>query len=115
MAFDFYSSGDPILRAHKSQMRGLRKLWIAFYIGVVLITFRSVYRVAGEPVHLENNLEVISNNDDSKYTELVNTVPSARGLYEPVGYLFTHEWPLYVFDAVPILVSRFGIATWSPR
>ncbi|KAG8910299.1 hypothetical protein FRC01_006408, partial [Tulasnella sp. 417] len=84
VAFDLRSSRDPALRGYGTQMKGLRKLWIVFYISAVLITLRSIYRAV----------------------EFAEIAPGPRGVYDPDKYLFTHEWPLYVFDAVPILTER---------
>ncbi|KAG8900736.1 hypothetical protein FRC01_010040, partial [Tulasnella sp. 417] len=81
LAFDFRSLRDPALRVYGTQMKGLRKLWIAFYVSAVLITLRSIYRAV----------------------EFAEIAPGPRGIYDPDKYLFTHEWPFYVFDAVPIL------------
>ncbi|KAG8898992.1 hypothetical protein FRC01_010705, partial [Tulasnella sp. 417] len=48
MAYNFRSSRDPTLRAYKTQLRSLRMLWVAFYINVVLITIRTIYRTVGK-------------------------------------------------------------------
>ncbi|KIO33991.1 hypothetical protein M407DRAFT_227185, partial [Tulasnella calospora MUT 4182] len=91
-AFDFRSSRDPALRVYGTQMKGLRKLWITFYVSAVLITLRSIYRAV----------------------EFADIAPSPRGIYDPDKYLFTHEWPFYVFDAIPILISVVAFAIWHP-
>ncbi|KAG8979109.1 hypothetical protein FRC05_009319 [Tulasnella sp. 425] len=92
VTFDFRSSRDPALRAYDTQMRGLRKLWIAFYVSAVLITLRSIYRAV----------------------EFADIAPGPRGIYDPDGYLFTHEWPMYVFDAIPVLISVVAFSIWHP-
>ncbi|KAG9048041.1 hypothetical protein FS837_000929 [Tulasnella sp. UAMH 9824] len=91
-AFDFRSSRDPALRAYGTQMKGLRKLWIVFYVSAVLITLRSIYRAV----------------------EFADIAPGPRGVYDPNKYLFTHEWPLYVFDAVLIFISTVVFAIFHP-
>ncbi|KAG8902568.1 hypothetical protein FRC01_009540 [Tulasnella sp. 417] len=91
-AFDFRSSRDPALRVYGTQMKGLRKLWIVFYVSAVLITLRTIYRAV----------------------EFAEIAPGPRGIYDPDTYLFTHEWPLYVFDAVPIWISIVAFSIWHP-
>ncbi|KAG8892447.1 hypothetical protein FRC00_012054, partial [Tulasnella sp. 408] len=113
-AFDFRSSRDPALRAYGTQMKGLRKLWIAFYVSAVLITLRSIYRAVGKLPRLRRKSQsweaLISDNLCPAWAEFADIAPGPRGVYDPNKYLFTHEWPLYVFDAVLILVSRVRLS-----
>lgn len=85
------------LKAQKlkgDQLKPLRPLFIAFYISAVLIIGRSVYRT----------IEFATINFDSQVQ----------------GYLFDHEWPAYILDGLPILISIavfniFNPAAYLPR
>lgn len=91
IAFDVRSSRSPALRVFKEEMKSMRKLWFAFYVGSVLITARSIYRT----------IEF----GDIKFT------PGAR---DAQGYTYTHEWPMYAFDSILIFISVVFFSIWHP-
>ena len=66
----------------------LRPLFTAFYISAFLIIARSVYRAIE-----------FATLDFTSSTQ---------------GYLYTHEWPFYVLDAVPILIATVLFNVVSP-
>lgn len=82
ISFDWRSSRAPELKPYASQMQRMRKLWYSFYLSAVLITGRSIYRTA-------------------EFAE----VSFEPGKTTPDGFALTHEWPMYIFDSVPIFVS----------
>ncbi|KAG8955682.1 hypothetical protein FRC04_007673 [Tulasnella sp. 424] len=91
ISFDVRSYRAPALRPFQREMQGMRKLWIAFYISSVLITARSIYR-----------------------TVEFAGVKFNPGGDDPAGYLLNHEWPMYIFDAIPVLISVLFFAFWHP-
>lgn len=91
IAFDVRSSRSPGLRVFKEEMKSMRKLWLAFYVSSVLITARSIYRT----------IEFA----DIKFTP---------GADDAQGYTYTHEWPLYAFDSIPVLISIVFFCVWNP-
>lgn len=91
IAFDVRSSRSPALRVFKEEMKSMRKLWFAFYVGSALITARSIYRTV--------------EFGDIKFT------PGAR---DAQGYTYTHEWPMYAFDSIPIFISVMLFSFYHP-
>ncbi|KIO33996.1 hypothetical protein M407DRAFT_64848 [Tulasnella calospora MUT 4182] len=90
-AFDVRSYRSPALHPFKEQMKGMRKLWTAFYISCALITARSIYRTVEFA-----EIKFTPGNDNAD------------------GYLLNHEWPMYVFDSIPILISIIFFSIWHP-
>lgn len=91
ISFDWRSSRAPELKPYASQMRGMRKLWYSFYLSAVLITGRSIYRTA-------------------EFAE----VSFEPGKTTPSGFALTHEWPMYIFDSVPIFLSVAAFNLFHP-
>jgi len=91
IAFHVRSNRAPALKPFGNEMRRLQLLWLAFYVSGILITLRSIYRTI-------------------EFGE-VNFTP---GENDPQGYVITHEWPFYVFDAVPIFFSILALAIFHP-
>ncbi|KAG9048038.1 hypothetical protein FS837_000926 [Tulasnella sp. UAMH 9824] len=63
IAFDFLLSRDLALRQYETQLRSLRMLWIAFYVGAVLITIRTIYRIVGKPTASERASQALRGSD----------------------------------------------------
>lgn len=63
------------------ELKKLRPLFTVFYISAALIIGRSIFRT----------VEFATIDFDS----------------QTQGYLFNHEWPFYVLDAVPVLIATF--------
>ncbi|KAG8915733.1 hypothetical protein FRC01_003526, partial [Tulasnella sp. 417] len=91
IAFDIRSSRAPALQPFREQMQGMRKLWIAFYISAALVTIRSIFRTVEFA-----EIKFTPGNDNAD------------------GYLLNHEWPMYVFDSILILISIFFFSVWHP-
>ncbi|KAG8995741.1 hypothetical protein FRB90_000096 [Tulasnella sp. 427] len=91
ISFDWRSSRSPALAPYTSEMQRMRKLWYAFYLNAVLITGRSIYRTA-------------------EFGE----VSFEPGKSTPDGFALTHEWPMYVFDTVPIFLSVAAFNLFHP-
>ncbi|KAG8955678.1 hypothetical protein FRC04_007669 [Tulasnella sp. 424] len=91
ISFDWRSSRAPELKPYASQMQGMRKLWYSFYLSAVLITGRSIYRTA-------------------EFAE----VSFEPGKTTPSGFALTHEWPMYIFDSVPIFLSVAAFNLFHP-
>lgn len=91
IAYDWRSSRAEALKPYQSEMKNLRRLWYAFYVSAVLITGRSIYRTA-------------------EFGE----VSFASGHATPDGYALTHEWPLYIFDSLPIFLSVLAFNVFHP-
>ncbi|PVF93987.1 RTA1-domain-containing protein [Serendipita vermifera] len=66
----------------------LRPLFIVFYISALMVIGRSIYRT----------IEFGEVDFDSGAT----------------GYLYNHEWPYYVLDAIPILIATVAFNIISP-
>ncbi|KIM26923.1 hypothetical protein M408DRAFT_9559 [Serendipita vermifera MAFF 305830] len=64
-------------RLAAGKVKDLRQLFVAFYVSETFIIGRSIYRTI----------------------EFATFNPANQ------GYLYYHEWPLYVFDAAPILIA----------
>ncbi|KAG9048035.1 hypothetical protein FS837_000923 [Tulasnella sp. UAMH 9824] len=91
IAYDWRSSRAEALKPYQSEMKNLRRLWYAFYVSALLITGRSIYRTA-------------------EFGE----VSFESGHATPDGYALTHEWPLYVFDSLPIFLSVLAFNVFHP-
>lgn len=91
ISFDWRSSRAPELKPYASDMQRMRKLWYAFYLSAVLITGRSIYRTA-------------------EFAE----VSFEPGKTTPGGFALTHEWPMYIFDSVPIFLSTAAFNLFHP-
>ncbi|KAG8995743.1 hypothetical protein FRB90_000098, partial [Tulasnella sp. 427] len=91
IAFDIRSSRSPSLRLFKEEMKSMRKLWLAFYISSFLITLRSIYRTV-------------------EFGDLKLTA----GSFNAQGYVYTHEWLLYVCDSIPIFISVVFFCIYHP-
>lgn len=89
ISYDWRSSRAPELKPYASEMQKMRKLWYAFYLSAILITIRSIYRTA-------------------EFGE-VSFEPGQSSID---GYALTHEWLLYVLDAVPIFVSTYMLGSF---
>ncbi|KAG8955686.1 hypothetical protein FRC04_007677 [Tulasnella sp. 424] len=91
VAFDIRSYRAPALQPFREQMKGMRKLWVAFYVSCALITARSIYRTVEFA-----EIKFTPGNDNAD------------------GYLLNHEWPMFVFDSIPILISIIFFSIWHP-
>jgi len=91
LVFDTRTRRAPELKAYEEEMRRLRKLWNAFYVSAFLVMIRCIYRT----------IEFAS----IKFT---------LGDSAPQGYAMTHEWVVYIFDAVPILIASLAFALYHP-
>ena len=104
IAYDVRSVRAPATEGYKMEMRKMRKLWNAFYITGVLITLRSIYRTIGtlfQVVPEERRRKLILFPPPTEF----GSIKFQAGDTDPAGYVLTHEWIFYVFDAVPIFVS----------
>jgi len=90
IAYDWKTTHEPALQRHADAMKRLRKLWLAFYVSGTLITLRSIYRTV-------------------EFGQLSFDAGSTAQ-----GYAITHEWLMYVFDAVPVLIAIAIFALWNP-
>ncbi|KAG9048034.1 hypothetical protein FS837_000922 [Tulasnella sp. UAMH 9824] len=91
ISYDWRSSRAPELKPYASEMQKMRKLWYAFYLSAILITVRSIYRTA-------------------EFGE-VSFEPGQSSID---GYALTHEWLMYVLDAVPIFLSTVAFNVYHP-
>lgn len=103
IAFDVRSARSPALRVFKEEMKSMRKLWLAFYVSSVLITARSIYRTVGAFVAKTAPLvsaHLLTTPLPAEFADIKFT----PGADDAQGYTYTHEWPLYAFDSIPVLV-----------
>jgi len=91
VSYNLRTRREPALAPFHEEMKHIKKLWIAFYVTGILIAGRSIYRTA-------------------EFAQ-VSFVP---GSDNPGGYAVTHEWPLYTFDSLPILISTLILAVFHP-
>jgi hypothetical protein len=87
-------------RVKGADIQRLRPLFIVFYISALMVIGRSVYRTIGG----------LSKSVLQLYHRLTNGALTEFGEVDfdsgATGYLYEHEWPYYVLDAIPILVCR---------
>ncbi|KAG8995742.1 hypothetical protein FRB90_000097 [Tulasnella sp. 427] len=91
IAYDWRSSRAEALKPYQPELTRIRRLWWAFYANALLITARSIYRTA-------------------EFAE----VSFESGHATPDGYALTHEWPMYVFDSLPIFLSVLAFNIFHP-
>ena len=105
--FDFKASRG----LGKEAIKPLRPLFMAFYASGILITARSIYRTVGRlPLPLCYDYTWWN----CIFSQEFASVTFTPGVDDPQGYAVTHEWCLYVFDTLPIVVSITSVKTQLP-